>query len=190
LASLRKSGNSGRDIHGDATDVFASDLNFSGVNAAPHFNPEWLDGFSNGLRTANTPSRAVEGGKKAVAQSLDLAAAVARELLSHNPIVLADHLDPTPIAEIRCSLGGIHDVGKHQCHQNPVQLRHRSRSGEKFLDLVDNSVNVPDPRRMIDPWHFHIPSVRNLAGHISPRAGFQAAITCALNHQCWDLNGR
>src|SRR4051812_28554308 len=74
-------------MHGYATHVIAPNLDLAGMEAAAHFDskrPEALDDCGG---AAHASGRAVEGGKKAVTQRLDLASSEARQFLTHRLIV-------------------------------------------------------------------------------------------------------
>ena len=56
---------------------------------------------------------------------------------------------PCTIAETRRVLGRINDVGKKHRRQNTIGFRDRSRSGKKFLNLINHRVLIADPWQMV-----------------------------------------
>jgi hypothetical protein len=78
---------------------------------------------------------------------VDLAAAVGVEVLPHDVVVVPDELDPGRIAAFRSQACRADDVGEHDGGQLPVQNRQRLRSGQEFLDLVEQRSEVAGAER-------------------------------------------
>ena len=71
--------------------------------------------------SAADPARGtIEGGEKAVAHRLDLAAPVALELGAHELVVASHELAPARVAERGRALGGADDVGEHHGREDAI----------------------------------------------------------------------
>src|SRR5205807_2388348 len=115
----------GRDVYGQAPHPLASELDLAGMDARPHTKIERLEGLADAARTADGPSRSVEGSEEAVAGRVDLASAKACQLPTDSGVVLAedvadvgvnslpevvghgsrtDRRPPEPLVHIACTL--------------------------------------------------------------------------------------
>ena len=84
-------------MHGYATNVIVPNLDLTGMEAAAHFDSEGSE-FLDDCGAAHAAGRAVEGGKKAVAQRLDLASAETRQFLTHRLVVACQQNAPIAVA--------------------------------------------------------------------------------------------
>src|SRR5829696_2463168 len=76
-----------RDVDRDPADVPIHQLDLAGVEADPVLEAQGAGGLCDRVSTADRPCRAVKGGEKAVARSLDLVPAEACERAPHRRVM-------------------------------------------------------------------------------------------------------
>jgi hypothetical protein len=75
------------DMDGEASEVVAADLAFSGVEPDANFDPEPLSGLNDRVGAANGPGGTVEGGYETVTGGVDFLAMGPSQLVSHRLVV-------------------------------------------------------------------------------------------------------
>ena len=85
-------------MDGDAGDVGADALALAGVQAGAHRDAGRAGALDDAQRAADRAGQAVEGGDEAVAEGLDLLAAVEREPGADERVVRVEQLAPRAVA--------------------------------------------------------------------------------------------
>src|SRR6185369_10707 len=94
------------DVHGHPADVAADELALPGVQAGADLDAQAADRGDDGARAAQgVGRRALERGDVAVADGLDLAAAVALDLAADRAVVGGQQVAPAPVAHA-CGVAG------------------------------------------------------------------------------------
>src|SRR5215471_14675692 len=107
-------------MDGDAAQVFAHHLTFTGMDASTHVHIKTLDRVDNSPATTHGTWGTVKGSKKTITGRLDLSATVALELLAYKKMMMPDKLPPRPIADLSCSFSRVNDVREENCGKYPV----------------------------------------------------------------------
>ena len=130
-------------------DVVADELALAGVQARSQLDVQRSHLIRHSTGTANPPRGAIEGGKKAVAHRLDLAAPVALELGAHELVVARKQLTPARVAERRGALGGGDDVGEHHSCEYAIGNRRLTSAGQELLDLLGVTIGITVERDVV-----------------------------------------
>src|SRR5690606_2740790 len=99
LTRPRRGRDAGRDVDGDAADVVAGDGDLAGVEPGAQLEAERARLLAQRDRAADRARRTVEGGEKAVARVLHLAAAEACERAARRVAVPIKQGAPSAVAE-------------------------------------------------------------------------------------------
>src|SRR5205807_410397 len=99
LARARLRRDAGARVHGDAGHLAVDDLALAGMQPESQLEVAPLDRLANRAGTADRARRSVERDEEAVAGCVDLAAAGALELASHDAAVLLEQIAPAAVAE-------------------------------------------------------------------------------------------
>jgi hypothetical protein len=134
-------------VHGEAPELPFGELDLARVDSRADGDRALIQRLRQPGGTRHGSSWTVEGREEAVARMVDLAAAVGVEVLPHDVVVVPDELDPGRIAAFRSQACRADDVGEHDGGQLPVQNRQRLRSGQEFLDLVEQRSEVAGAER-------------------------------------------
>src|SRR5688500_10516497 len=89
----------GGDVDGETADVSGADVALAGVEAGADLQAEAGELVTDGPGALDGPGGGVEGGQEAVAESLDLLALPAPELLADDGVVLFQQRPPGGVAE-------------------------------------------------------------------------------------------
>ena len=120
LAGAGKGRDAGTDVDGQTGDVVASKFDLTGVNPGSYVNVQRLQGISDGQGAFDGATGAVEGGQEAIAGVVNLPAPESLELLSDRSVVAFEQVPPTSVPELRCPVGGAHDVGEQHGGQDSL----------------------------------------------------------------------
>src|SRR5262249_54092624 len=101
-----------RQVHREATDVAAKQLELAGVEAAPHLEIQSSHGLGHGTRTLDRAGGSVERGERAVASSLDECSTESFDLVAHEGVEIVQDLVPAPVADLGGTLCRGHDIGE------------------------------------------------------------------------------
>ena len=123
-------------MNGDAAEVIAENLEFSGVNARPHPETDAVHGGADRLRAADRPGRAVEGRKRSVARPIDLPPSKVLKLVANDVVMAPDERPPFGIADLCSPSCRVDDVRKQHRREDPV------RGGERFTCCPKGSTVV------------------------------------------------
>ena len=129
-----------------------SSSSHSPVQACAYLEPQLADTFADRARTTDRPSRAVEGGEKAVPRCVHLLTSESCELAADRSVVLNEQLPVGAVAELRRTFGGADDVGEeHGCehplrHDLAISVHHFL---EEAFDLADQLLLIAERRREV-----------------------------------------
>src|SRR4030095_11543809 len=136
-------------MNSDPADVAASQLDFTGMHTGTNLNSKVDNAVANRRRTLHGPSRPIESGNEGITDSLDFSSATPSYVVPHQGMMHIYKIAPSTIAETRRVLGRINDVRKKHRRQNTIGFGDRSRSGKKFLNLINDRVLIADPWQMV-----------------------------------------
>src|SRR5579883_3185960 len=97
-------------VHGDSTDVVASDLDLAGVQAGANGKTDLFRGGAVGQGAANRASWAVERRENTIASALHHRAAMLYDHLPRNLIVITKQPKPSLVAHRRRTAGRIYNI--------------------------------------------------------------------------------
>src|SRR4051794_39257811 len=137
------------DVNRDPLSVATSQLNLTGMQSASHFDAERSHCIYDSTRTPQGASRPIEGRHKTITKRLKFASTVARQLPSHDRVVLGQERVPAPVTELGGALGRTDDVREEHCRKNTIGFNVGARSGQEFLRGIRNSIAIPYPDHMI-----------------------------------------
>ena len=146
LVRVGQRGHARSDVHGDATDLIAHELDLSGVCPGPDLEPDAVHRIHDGTGATDRPSGTVEGRQEPISRGVDLHTAERTELPPDETVVSFQELLPCLITDGAGSVGGAHDVGEQDRGQDPVVVRQRSNTRQELLDLFDDGIRVADVR--------------------------------------------
>src|SRR6185369_384701 len=129
------SGHACSNMHGDAPDVVACQLDLTGVQTGADLEPEAADRTSDCTCTADRARGSVERRQQAVADELDLAPAESLEMPAYHVVMLIEQLVPAPVAERDGTPGRIDDVGEQDGGEHAIGIGHGAYAGEELLDF-------------------------------------------------------
>src|SRR5712691_1020689 len=98
LAGFGHRGDARGDMHGNAADIVAFQLDLAGVESAAHADPKRLHHFGYRRGAAHGAGGAVEGGEKPVAEVFHFMPAKPRELLAHGFVMSIEQRAPLAVA--------------------------------------------------------------------------------------------
>src|SRR6266403_2323451 len=146
----------------DALHVVAGDLDLAGMEATADSNVESTDRLCNRAGTTHGPGRAVKRGEKSVPKRPHFVAAEAREFPPHRSVMRLEQIAPALVAQLLGPCGRTHDVCKQYGRKDTVALCRGDRSGQEFLDCVNDL--VVDKEEMISARQFEQSRSRNMLG--------------------------
>src|SRR5882672_11402612 len=167
FTALGERGHARADVHRDASQLVPHDLALASVHAGANLDAE--ASYALGDRTAR-PHRArgtVERRQKAVARRVDLAATEAPQFRANRRVVRLNQIAPATVADLRGASRGVDDVGEEDGREQTVGLRDMTDAGHEFLDLVDDSIHVADPREVVDPVQLDVLRARNVLSEVA-----------------------
>lgn len=151
---MRQRRDPGGHMHRNAAHIVGADFDLPGVKAGADFDPQRPNRGDQRQRAMDGASRPVEGGKKSIAERLDLGAPEARQLAAEYRMMGVEQLAPTLVADGLRALGRIDNVGEENRRQGALAANRGLHTGEKFGDLVGDLFDVvAEVRQMIDSRH-------------------------------------
>ena len=122
--------------------VRADALALAGVDPGAHRDAGGARALGDLERAAHRAGRAVEGGEEAVAERLDLLAAVAGERGAHERVMAVEQLAPAAVADLRGPLGRADDVREQDGGEHALGRPRGARAGHELLHLVDDRLDL------------------------------------------------
>src|SRR5215208_1916249 len=110
----------GRDMHADAADVVAPELDLAGVDPGPDLDPAVPQPVTEAGGAADPAAGPVEQGQDAVAGRLDQPALELADQLLGEPVVEVEQLAPAAVADPPGELGRPDDIGEQDGGQGPL----------------------------------------------------------------------
>src|SRR5262249_57085902 len=112
------------DVHGEASDVVAHDLDLTRVQPDAHLQAQLPSAVAYRLGAADRARRPVERREQSVADRLDLAAREAFELTADHGVVAREEIAPSTVTELPHHVAGVHDVAEQDRreHRGAVAL--------------------------------------------------------------------
>jgi hypothetical protein len=124
------------DVHGDAPNVLAAQLDFTRVKSYPYIDPKLATPFTYRAPALDSAGGAVECGKESVTHCLDLSAFEASELTTHHGIMRIEKILPRPITDGCRPPCGVDDVAEQDCRQRSIEIAAGRQSGEELFGAV------------------------------------------------------
>ena len=144
-------------MHGHAGHVIPADFDLSRVEAGSHPKIQWTECIPDGQCTFDGPPRTVEGGYKAIAHRLHLAASEPLELTAHGLIMSIEKVAPSVVPELASQFGGAHDVREKDRGEHSFSPGAPSRARHELLQFIEKRSGVTDPVEVVVPWKFNKP---------------------------------
>src|SRR6266536_2785276 len=178
------------DVHRDAADVIASNLDFARMQADPHLEMYGRGRIADRARTTDRACRSVERGEETIPDHLHFAATESCQLMTDGGIVCIEELCPPAITERRGQFGGAHHISEHDGRENAVGLGWYANAGEELPNLLDDGIGVASPRKVVLTWKIDVAGVWDLFGHPTSRPPIDHTVPVSVEHQRRHAQGR
>ena len=187
----RQGANPRSNVYGDAAELLIDHFAFTGVNASPNVDTEWLDRFYDRLATANGARRAVKSSQETIAGRIYLPSAVGFDLLAHQTMVLREKILPSTIAQFDKPICRTNNVCEQYAGENAVSFAVHSTpcAGQKGFNLTDDRACVANPGHVISAWQLDILRSWYVATQIPTMLNVYD-IACAVQDEGGDLQDR
>ena len=167
---LRRTGEGadpGADVHGDAADIGAQQLDLAGVAAGAHLEAQGLDRLADALRALHGPGRPVEGGEEAVTGGLRprcrgsgragraRSRCAARAARSSRRRRARTALSVEPTTSVKSTVASTRSSSVSSCRDR----------GEEALDRRHDRLRIRHPDDLGQSWHRHVAA---LPGSVPP----------------------
>ena len=174
------------DVDGNALHVAVDFLDLPRMEPATDLNAERSNCRGNRASAAHRASRAIESGKKSIAQRFHLVAAGSRKLPPHRGVMHVKQIAPAMVTQLFGSRRRIHDVRKQYSCKKTIALCRRNGSGQELLDQITNL--FVDEKQMIGSLDFDQPCAWNVLGKKSSELDRDQRVFRTVNDQGRHLN--
>jgi hypothetical protein len=168
LTRLCPGGDLLRDMNRDTGELVAMLFAFSGVNAGTNLEAEAPRGLCGCESALHSPRWAIEGDEEPLACRPHLSSTEPREFAPHHLVVVTDGCPPAHVVELVCPAARIDKTQAQQRCQDAVGLGDSVRTGQEFLDLVNQPIDVADEDEVILAGELHILRSWDVIGEVSP----------------------
>ena len=159
------------DVHGDPTDVVATDLALAGVQPGAHLDAERLHRVADRHGAADRSLRTVEHRQKAVTRRAHLTAPKPSELRPHDGVVRIEQRMPVTVADLRRPARRVDDVGEKHGGEDPVVGHVGLVAGEEFGDLLKGLTPRFDEVVDVAPRQLNVLRARYVVGDVLAQLG-------------------
>src|SRR5829696_5705403 len=183
LAAMCKTCDTSGDVDRDSLSVATGQLDLTRMQSASHFDAERAHCIYDSACTPHGTSRPIEGRHETITERLKFLSTEARQLPSHDGVMLGQKGVPAPVTELGGALGGTHDVREEHRRKNTIGFNVGARSGQEFLRGIRNSIGIPYPDQMIDPRKLNEFSIGALSCRVARRLNAHPCISFAMDNQ-------
>src|SRR3954468_18433591 len=182
-------------MDGDPAELSINDLALTGVQARSDLDPQLGDLPADRRSAAYATRRPIERREEPVAGGVQLTAAMASQLSSHNRVVALHDLPPSRIPHLRQMNRRVDDVREENRGQNAVRLRLgpavcAARIEQEALDLVGDLVDLRQGRYVAAARELDVRRARDALGDVPPLFDLTPRVVCVVQNESRHVDGR
>jgi hypothetical protein len=124
----------------------------------------------DGTGAADRPCRAVKGRKETVSGRVDFPAPKTFQFTAYEAVMMFEELLPLAISKFDSTLRRADYIREQYRGEHPIKLRTVTDACKKLLDLIENSIRITGPRKVILAGEFNVFRTLDMLGHVASTA--------------------